>query len=121
MTRHEQLIELRDQHGYREKTIATWSEDRIKTVLESRRRERRDDLHRGNVRAAAVDGQKHPVSKLERRIAAAYLAEAIEAGGDAIVNALLYVGWCLTDSEVRGLAAELVNTLRGDDDAEAAA
>lgn len=112
MTRHEQLVELTVTHGYREKTVADWSEERIQTVLESRRRERRNDLHRADSRNTAVDGGRGTASKLERQITAAYLEQALAEPGDGIVNALLYCGWCLTGAEVRGLALELVAKLR---------
>ncbi len=113
MTRHEQLLELED-FGYREKTIATWTDERITTVLQSRRRSHTADRHRGNSRNTAQDGAKGVASRLEREIAAKYLEQAMDQGGAELVNALMYLGYCLSDNEVRGLAVELVAVLRGE-------
>ncbi len=112
MTRHEQLLEL-EQYGYTEKRTGAWSDERITTVLQSRRKSRTADMHRATSRNTAQDGARGQASGLERNIAADYLEAAVAEGGDATVNALLYMGWCLSDEEVRALATELVAVLRG--------
>ena len=53
-------------------------------------------------------------SRLEREIAAKYLEQAMDKGGAELVNALMYLGYCLSDAEVRGMAVELVAVLRGE-------
>jgi hypothetical protein len=102
MTRHEQLNELIHQHGFRESTVSTWSEDRIATVL------------RAANTAACIDGtSRGQPSRVERQEAAAYLEETLDRGGDELVNAVLYVGHCLSDSEAKELAAKLIDLFRG--------
>jgi len=115
MTRHEQLIELRDVYGFREKTVEAWPEDRITTVLAARRRDARLATKMGDHKAALLDGGSlGGPSKLEREMAAAWLERAMDEGGDAVVNAVLYCGHCLTDAEAKDFAAQLVATFRGD-------
>ena len=113
MTRHEQLNEL-VAFGYREKTIGTWSEDRIMTVLAARRREVSLGLKRGDHVATQIDGtSRGQPSKLEREVAAGMLEEVLDRGGDELVNAILYVGHCLSDAEARTLAEGLIALFRG--------
>jgi hypothetical protein len=114
MTRHEQLNELIHQHGFRESTVSTWSEDRIATVLSARRRDGRLAVQRAANTAACIDGtSRGQPSRVERQEAAAYLEETLDRGGDELVNAVLYVGHCLSDSEAKDLAAKLSDLFRG--------
>ena len=112
-TRHEQLAELTRDHGYREATVAGWSDERIATVLASRRRERRNDLKRAKHTAEQIDGSRGVASGLEREAAAKAIEEAVPRGADYLVQTLLYCGHVLSDSEVKALARGMIDTLRG--------
>lgn len=113
-TRHEQLRALAE-FGYRDKTIETWSEDRIATVLAARRRDARLALARAHNKANNIDGtDRGQPGRLDREAAAVYLEETLPRGGDELVNAVLYVGHCLTDAEARAMAEGLVALFRGE-------
>ncbi|HVL11502.1 MAG TPA: hypothetical protein VM529_03000 [Gemmata sp.] len=115
MTRAEQLRELTQTYGFRDKTVADWSDDRIATVLAARRRDGELALRRANAKALDIDGAaRGQPSRVERLAAAACLEEELPRGGDALVNAVLYVGHCLTDDEARELAATLIGKFRSE-------
>lgn len=114
MTRHEQLRELTREYGFRDKTVETWSEDRILTVLNARRRDARLAVQRAANTAACIDGtSRGQPSRVERLAAAAFLEESLDRGGDELVNAVLYVGHCFTDAEAKEIAAQLIELFRG--------
>jgi hypothetical protein len=110
-TKAEQLRVLTD-FGYSEKTTATWSDERIKTVLAARRRDAKLGLARAKHAAERIDGSRGQPNRPERWQAAAYLAEVLDGGGDGIVNALLYCGHVMTDGEAREFAVQLIGKLR---------
>jgi hypothetical protein len=112
MTRVDQLREL-ERHGYSQKRTGDWSDERILTVLEARRRENRVGLARASGKAEAIDGTRGVASRLERQAAAAYLEEALADGTADALASVLYAGWCLTTAELRELAGGMVRTLRG--------
>jgi transposase len=114
MTRVDQLQEL-VRFGFRDSTIATWSDDRIATVLSARRRDARLATQQANRVANEIEGAtRGQPSRVERLAAAAALEEELPRGGDALVNAVLYVGHCLTDDEARELAENLIGKFRSE-------
>lgn len=114
MTRTDQLREL-EHMGFRASTIGTWSDERITTVLAARQRDNRLALARAANTAANIDGMSRgQPSRLERQIAAIWLEETLERGGDELVNAVLHCGAVLSDTEARTLAVGLIALFRGE-------
>jgi hypothetical protein len=117
MTRIEKVNSL-VASGYREKLVKDWSDDRIETVLASRKRDEQLSRRRGEHAANVAEGNCTGVApQMIRETAARYLAEVLEGGsGDDIVQAVLYTGHALSSAEAKQFAKQLIKTLRYEPD-----